>query len=66
MKLYDTVKIIKENITGTIVDISSRNGTVYYVVESLEKGPVKGKDGGRWPLFDCKREDIEDITEKRV
>ena len=39
MKLYDTVRIKKENIIGTVVDISRRNGTVYYVVESSEKGP---------------------------
>ncbi len=63
MKLYDTVRIKKENIIGTVVDISRRNGTVYYVVESSEKGSVKGKDGGCWSLFDCKIEDIEEVTE---
>ena len=58
MKLYDTV----ENIIGTIVDISRRNGAVHYVVESLEKGTVKGRDGGCYPLFDCKKDDIEAVV----
>ncbi len=62
MKLHDTVRIKKENVIGTIVDISRRNDTVYYVVESSEKGPVKGRDGGCYPLFDCKREDIEAVA----
>lgn len=59
MKLYDTVRIISENIVGTIVDISKRNGKVYYTVESSVKGTVEGKDGGTWPLYDCEKEDIE-------
>lgn len=63
MKLNDIVRIKKENIIGTVVDISCRNGTTYYVVESSTKGVVKGKDGGCWPLFDCTREDIEIITQ---
>lgn len=62
MKLYDTVRIKKENIIGTIVDISRRNGAVHYVVESLEKGAVKGRDGGCYPLFDCKKDDIEAVA----
>ncbi len=63
MKLYDTVRIKKENITGTVVDISRRNGVIHYVVESSEKGPVKGRDGGCYPLFDCKKGDIEVVGE---
>lgn len=62
MKLNDTVRIKNENIIGTIVDISHRNSTTYYVVEALKKGVIKGKDGGVWPLFDCKKEDIEVVA----
>lgn len=62
MKLYDTVRIKRENIIGTVVDVSHRNGTVHYVVESSEKGSMKGQDGGCYPLFDCKGEDIEAVT----
>lgn len=57
--LYDTVKIKSGDITGTIVDISRRNGTTYYVVESSIRGAIEGKDGGDWPLYDCKKEDIK-------
>ena len=64
MKLNDTVRISDKDITGTIVDISRRNGTTYYVVESSKKGSVKGKDGGDWPLYDCKREELEIITQE--
>lgn len=64
MNLNDTVRIKNENVIGTIVDISHRNGTTYFVVESLERGTVEGKDGGEWPLFDCRREDIEVITQE--
>ena len=64
MKLNDTVRIKSDNVMGTIVDVYCRNGTTYYIVESSEKGAVKGKDGGDWPLYDCKREDIEVITQE--
>lgn len=64
MKLNDTVRIKAEDVIGTIVDISNRNGTTYYVVESLKKGAIKGKDGGEWPLFDCKREEIETVSKE--
>lgn len=62
MKLNDIVKIKDKNIIGTIIDISSRNGTVYYVIESSQRGAVEGRDGGEWPLFDCKKEDIEIVS----
>ena len=59
MKLNDVVRIKSENITGTIVDVSKRNGKTFFVVESLVKGAVNGKDGGEWPLYDCEKDDIE-------
>lgn len=62
MKLNDVVRIKSENITGTIVDISKRNGKTFFIVESLENGAVNGKDGGEWPLYDCEKEDIEMVT----
>lgn len=61
MKVDDTVLIKDKNIKGTIVDISRRNGTTYFVVESSVKGAVAGTDGGEWPLYDCRKEDIEII-----
>lgn len=60
--LNDIVRIKSEDITGTIVDISRRNGTTYYVVESSTRGAIEGRDGGDWPLYDCKREDIEIVS----
>lgn len=63
MRLNDTVRIKSENIIGTIVDISYRNGKTHYVVESGKKGALPGHDGGEWPLFDCGREDIETVMQ---
>lgn len=65
MKLNDTVRVKGKNVIGTIVDISHRNGSTYYVVESSTEGAIEGKDGGSWPLFDCKREEIEAINQER-
>lgn len=62
MKLNDTVRIKSENIIGTIVDVSKRNGKTYYIVESSIKGAVDGKDGGEWALYDCEKEDLEIMT----
>ena len=61
MELYDTVRIRDNGVIGTIVDISHRNGSVYYVVESSASGAVEGKDGGEWPLYDCREEDCDAI-----
>lgn len=62
MKINDTVRIKSENVTGIIVDISKRNGKVYYTVESSVKGAIEGKDGGEWPLYDCEKGNIEVLT----
>lgn len=43
MELNDTVRIKSEGIIETVVDISYRNGTTYYVIEFSEKGVVGGK-----------------------
>ncbi len=62
MKVDDTVRIKEKDIIGTIIDISRRNGVTYYVVESSVKGHVAGADGGEWPLFDCRKEDLEIVA----
>ena len=65
MKLNDDVWIKNENISGTIVDISRRNGKTYYAVEAAERDAAEGRDGGDWPLFDCKKEDIESMSQEK-
>ena len=62
MNLYNTVRIKSIGVVGTIVDISYRNGTENYIVESSTKGKMEGHDGGEWPLFDCKKEDLEIVN----
>ena len=62
MKVDDTVRIKGKDIIGTVIDISRRNGTTYYVVESSVRRAVEGADGGEWPLFDCKAEELETVA----
>lgn len=60
-ELYDKVKIKANMIVGTIVDISSIDGKINYVVESDAEYVTKGY-GGKWKLFDCSENDIEKIA----
>lgn len=58
-KLYDIVKIKRNNLTGTIVDVGVRGGKRIYVVESDSEGERTDADyGGQWPLYDCTDDDI--------
>lgn len=60
-ELYDKVKIKANMIVGTIVDISSIDGKINYVVESDAEYVTNGY-GGKWKLFDCSENDIEKIA----
>lgn len=59
-ELYDKVRIKTSMLIGTIVDISNINGHLNYVVESDIKNVVGGY-GGDWKLFDCSKDEIEEI-----
>lgn len=56
IKLYDRVQIKTNGRTGTIVDITKER----YIVEDDEErsGDARGYPG-RWPLYDCKADEIE-------
>ena len=61
MKLFDHVRIKRNGVTGTIVDIS--NG-VYIVEDDIERDPVDSTGYyGPWPLYDCKISDLEPVTD---
>lgn len=60
-KLFDTVRIKRNNVIGTIVDIDDTSSDVKYVVESDTKGERSDGFGGIWPLFDCNEADIEKV-----
>lgn len=56
MKIYDRVKIKKTGVTGIIVDIR-RTPDEIYTVEADSRDM-----SGRYPLFDCKKDDLEIFT----
>ena len=63
--LFDKVRILKNGIVGTIVDISPVDGSTQYIVES-DTPNVSGGYGGKWKLFDCFAEELQrlDLTKK--
>ncbi len=61
--LYDHVRIKDSGITGIVVDIRKTNA-VYCTVEDDNRAEEASEDG-LWPLYDCKIEDLELISEKQ-
>lgn len=61
-ELYDHVKIKKNGVVGHIIDISEGKSGTVYTVESNTKGKRDDADyPSEWPLYDCKRNEIESI-----
>lgn len=60
-ELFERVRIISNNLIGTIVDIYEANGTTKYIVESDEEYPECADDDDRFPLFYCTEKDIEKV-----
>ncbi len=58
-ELYEHVRIKKNGIIGTIVDISKSDDETIYIVESDEKGKRDDGYGGDYPLYWCNDDEIE-------
>lgn len=58
-EIYEHVRIKKNDLVGTIVDISNSNTGKIYIVESDTKGKRDDGYGGEYPLYWCKENDIE-------
>ena len=58
-ELFDQVKIISKNKTGTIVDIRETADGTIFEVESNVKGLDNDGYGGIWPIYTCKEHEIE-------
>ena len=59
---FDKVKIKKSGIIGDVIDIYTINGTMYYTVESDEKGVPGGRgDNTDWKLFTCEKRELEKL-----
>ncbi|MBR4080230.1 MAG: hypothetical protein IKK21_00385 [Clostridia bacterium] len=60
--LFDRVKIKKNGVIGTVVDVAALESGKLYTVESDTEG--KREDAlfpSAWPLYHCKEEDIEKL-----
>ncbi len=60
--LYEHVRIKKNNLMGTIVDISECDGEKIFIVESDVKGKRGDGYGGDYPLYWCKEDEILNVT----
>lgn len=61
-ELYDHVRIKKNNLIGTIVDISESDGEKTFIVESDVKGRRNDGYGGDYPLYWCNEDEISKVT----
>ncbi len=60
MNLYDHVRIKRNGVVGTIVDI---HGEVYVVEDDTEREPVDSTGyPSPWPLYDCAASELELVT----
>lgn len=55
--MNDKVRILKNDLVGTVVDISEEDGETRYIVES-DTPYSEGGYGGKWKLFDCRGEEL--------
>ena len=55
--INDKVRIIKNGLVGTVVDVSEEDGALRYIVES-DTPYSEGGYGGKWKLFDCLGEEL--------
>lgn len=63
-ELYERVRIKKNNLIGTIVDISEADDGKTFIVESDVKGKRNDGYGGDYPLYWCKEDEILKVTDK--
>lgn len=60
MNLYDHVKIKRNGVTGTIIDI---HDGIYTVEDDIERKPVDSTGyPSRWPLYECPLSELEPAT----
>ena len=57
---YDHVKIKNSDVSGIIVDIANIRGETIYTIEGDVKVPDENGKGETWPLYQCKRDEIDD------
>lgn len=63
-KLYDRVRIKKNDLIGTIVDISESEDETTFIVESNVKGRRDDGYGGDYPLYWCNEDDITEVPKE--
>lgn len=61
MNLYDHVKIKRNGVIGTIVDI---HDGIYIIEDDIKREPVDStRYHSPWPLYDCTPSELELIEE---
>lgn len=60
-ELFEKVRVISQDLVGTIVDISEINGVTKYIVESDVEFEETDTNHDRFPLFYCTEEEFEKV-----
>ncbi|MCH5206565.1 MAG: hypothetical protein J1F09_06395 [Oscillospiraceae bacterium] len=63
--MNDKVRILKNDLIGTVVDISEEDGETRYIVES-DTPFSEGGYGGKWKLFDCCGEELARVDDSKT
>ena len=60
-ELYEHVRIKKNDLIGTIIDISESDDEKIFIVESDVKGKRNDGYGGDYPIYWCKEDEIDEV-----
>ena len=63
-ELYEHVRIKKNDLIGTIIDISESDDEKVFIVESDVKGKRNDGYGGDYPIYWCKEDEIIKVAEE--
>lgn len=62
LELYDHVRILRNGVTGQIVDVCGAGNSARFVVESDAENVDETADYPcKWPLYDCQENELEKI-----
>ena len=62
-ELFEKVRVISEDLVGTIVEICDKNGETNYFIESDVEFEETDTNHDRFPLFYCTEEELEKVDE---
>lgn len=66
LELYDHVRILRNGVTGQIVDVCGAGNSARFVVESDAENVDETADYPcKWPLYDCQENELEKIEAEK-